>query len=407
MSLNRLPIESLNQFVDDLMRNSSARNPAWNVEHLKKQTKNEWNYVDGCMMLAFLELYKTSGDEKFLSYIDRFMDFFVMEDGTIRTYGADNFCLDNINEAKILFPLFELTKKEKYRRAITIVFENLIKMPRTNKGNFWHKKIYQNQVWLDGLYMAMPFYMEYETRYHDMRNYYDIYSQFMNVQKLMRDKETGLYYHGYDESRCAPWSNRATGCSRSFWLRSIGWLVMALTDTLEQMDEQLYYEYCKLCSMLKDLVDALLPYQDKCGMFYQVVNRPADPENYLETSGTCMISCSILKAVRLRLISERYAAFGEKAFYGTFRKYFSAEMGEQAALGGICLVAGLGGLQNRDGSPSYYYSEPITENEGKGVAPFLLAYAEISRRPASTETFFQPQILVEPIVDHTDGNQYV
>jgi len=379
MNNSRLPVESLNRYVDELMRNSSSRHPAWNAEYIRKQTENTWNYVDGCMMLAFLEFYRVTGQKKFLSYADRFMDDFVRNDGTIKTFRKEDYNLDSINGAKAFFPLYDFTGKEKYHRAIELVYRNLRESPRTPSGNFWHKKIYPNQIWLDGLYMAMPFYMQYETKYHAMRNYYDIYTQFMNVRKLMRDETTGLYYHGCDESRTMDWADKKTGCSPSFWLRSIGWLVMALTDTLEQMDEQLYYEYRQLCSMLRDLVDALLPFQDESGMFFQVVDRPNDPGNYLETSGTCMIACGILKAVRLRLTPECYREYGEKAFYGTLQRYYTQETEKQASLGGICLVAGLGGQQNRSGLPDYYYSEPVVKNEGKGVAPFLFAYAEMLR----------------------------
>jgi len=250
-------------------------------------------------------------------------------------------------------------------------------MPRTKEGNFWHKKIYPNQVWLDGLYMAQPFYMEYETRYNHLEHYNDILLQFRCVEQHMKDEKTGLYYHGYDESRQMYWADKETGCSQNFWLRAIGWLVIALTDTLEQMDEQIYYEYRELGAMLKNLVDSLLPFQDKCGMFYQVVNRADVPGNYLETSGSAILACGILKAVRLGLLPERYRAFGEHAFYGTVEKYLKTDAHGQIILGGICLVAGLGGEQRRDGTLAYYLSEPVVENEAKGVAPLLMAYTEM------------------------------
>lgn len=378
MEKNRLPKDGVARWIGELMSGVS-REPAWNVECRNSGRENKWNYVDGCMMLAFGELYKITGNEDLFSYVKLFADDFVAEDGSIRTYDADSFCLDNINEGKILFPLLDQTGQPKYLNAIEAVYRNLREMPRTPSGSFWHKKIYPNQVWLDGLFMAMPFYMQYETRYHHMRNYQDVVSQFLRVRERMQDEKTGLYYHGFDESRSADWADQETGLSKSFWLRAVGWLVMALTDTLEQMDEQIYYEYRSLCTMLKELADALMPFQHESGMFHQVIDRPQDEGNYLETSGTCMISAGILKAVRLHLLPESYAAFAERAFYGTVKRYFS-EGGAHPKLGGICLVGGLGGPAKRDGTPGYYYGEPVVENDGKGAAPFLLAYGELLRR---------------------------
>lgn len=377
MEHNEAALNRLRVYMDRLIETSDAQNPQWNMEKIRSGQPNKWNYIDGCMIHAVLELYRCSGEERYLRFADSFVGWFVQEDGSIKTYAAEEYNLDNINPAKNLFSLYQLTGKEKYRRAIDTVYSQLKLMPRTKEGNFWHKKIYPNQVWLDGLYMAQPFYMEYETRYNHMEHYNDIIQQFLCVKRRMKDEKTGLYYHGYDESREMYWANKETGCSQNFWLRAIGWFVMALTDTLEQMDEQIYYEYRQLSAMLKDLVDALLPYQDAGGMFYQIVDRADAPGNYLETSGSALLACGILKAVRLHLLPERYRAFGEHAFYGTAEKYLKTDLNGRLTLGGICLVAGLGGEQHRDGSLGYYLSEPVVENEAKGVAPLLMAYSEL------------------------------
>lgn len=378
MKLSGLDAEKIGRLIDSLLLDSNVPHPAWNQEQVRNHSAKRWNYIDGCMLLAFLSLYQATEDRKYLDFDDRFLSEFINDDGEIATYEPEAYSLDNINEAKPLIPLFELTGKKKYRKAADFVYRNLRSMPRTPSGSFWHKKIYPNQIWLDGLYMAMPFYTAYETKYNHMRNCDDIFHQFRNAEEKLRDSETGLYYHGCDESRSAAWADPETGRSRSFWLRAEGWLLMALTDTLEQLDEQIYADYRALEDMLKGLTDALLPYQQKNGMFLQVVDRAEDAGNYSETSGTGMIACGILKAVRLGYLPERYRGFGERAFYGTLSTYFDGGQGTPS-LGGICLSAGLGGPQGRDGTPEYYYGEPIVENEGKGLAPFLMAYSELLR----------------------------
>ena len=369
----------LDKYIDFLLENSDASLPMWNIEQIRSGRKNKWNYIDACMISAYLELYEIKKDKKYLNFCDDFVSAFVNEDGSINTYDIEEYNIDNIRPGKNLFKLFELTGKKKYRKAMDTVYSQLKNMPRTDEGNFWHKKIYPYQVWLDGLYMAQPFYMEYETEYNRMRFCIDSFLQFENVERIMKDTNTGLYYHGYDESRASNWCDKNTGLSKSFWLRAIGWFILSLVDTALSMEETLYYEIRKLQSMLKDLADSLLKYQDKSGMFYQVVDRASDKDNYLETSGSAIISYTFLKAARFKLLPKRYAKIGLEIFNAIIKRYLSFDIENNINLGGICLVAGLGGKDNRNGTPSYYYSEPIVVNEAKWIAPFLMAYTEILR----------------------------
>ena len=257
----------------------------------------------------------------------------------------------------------------------------MLTQPRTKEGNFWHKDIYPWQVWLDGTYMAQPFYMEYETRFNKMQGCIDSYKQFMNIKKHMRDEKTGLYYHGYDESRQMYWAGPETGCSPNFWLRAMGWFLVAMVDVLERMDEQLYNEYRGIMAMLKQTVEDMHKFQDEqSGMFWQVIDHPEAEGNYLETSGTALFAYAVLKGVRLGYLPKRMAAWAEKAFYGTCDRYLSKNPDGSLQLDGICLVAGLGGKDHRDGSLAYYFSEPVVCNDAKGVGPLVLAYTEMIAR---------------------------
>ncbi len=370
----------LTEYVQYLMDNSDAEHPMWNIEKVRSGKENKWNYIDGCMITALLRLYSLTGEQKYLDFADSFVSFYVNEDGTINTYDVTEYNLDNVRPACNLFALYDLTGKEKYRKAMDTVRAQLDTMPRTKAGNFWHKNIYPYQVWLDGMYMAQPFYMEYEKRYNKMQGCLDSFKQFKNVEALMKDTKTGLYYHGYDESREMYWANKETGCSPNFWLRALGWFTVALVDTAEAMDESMYYEYRYIQTMLENLANALIPFQDESGMFYQIVDKKDDDRNYLETSGTALIAYGLLKGVRLGYLPKRFEDIAVKAFDGITEKYLSRNEDGSPKLGGICLVAGLGGEQHRDGSLEYYFSEPVVENEAKGVAPLILAYTELLRR---------------------------
>lgn len=369
-------MEILDRYIHQLLEKSTPQAPIWNLEKIRAGKKPSWNYMDGCMIKAIIELYHITKNERYLQFADDFIDFFVNEDGSIQSYDPMDYNLDNVNAGKTLFDLYALTGKEKYRKAIDTVYSQLKTQPRTPAGNFWHKKIYPDQVWLDGLYMAQPFYMQYEVTYNGCKNCDDICSQFANVYDLMRDTRNGLYYHAYDASRQMFWCDKVTGLSDNFWLRALGWYAMALIDTMEIMPAALLDKKARLDQIYKELIDSMLPYQDEAsGMWYQVVNRGGIRPNYLETSGSAIFAYAIMKSVRLGFLEEDYFRYGKKAFEGICRRYLSEADGE-LQLDGICLVAGLGNQEMREGTFEYYMREPVVKNEAKGVAPLILAYIE-------------------------------
>ena len=360
---------------------SEPDKPLWNIEAIRQGKKIAWNYIDGCMMGSLIDLYKTTKEEKYINFVKKYIDYFVNEDGSILGYSPEKYSTDDICESRVLFDLYDIYKDEKYKKAIDLTFTQIKGQPRTKEGNFWHKAIYENQIWLDGLYMAQPFYTRYQTRY-GQKDYADIINQFKNVRKLMFDDKAKLYYHGYDSSRKMFWADKETGLSKNFWLRSIGWFTVALADVYDYMDEQMYDEYHTIKELLKETIDGVLKYQDsESKMFWQVPNFPGREGNYLETSGSAMIAYAVLKGVRLKALPERYRQIGIDIFNGICKKYLSVNKDGDLNLGGICLVAGLGPDNNRrrDGSYEYYISEPVVENDAKGVGPLIMAFTEMKK----------------------------
>ena len=370
--------ELIDEYVRRLVKESSPERTAWNMERVRAGKPAHWNYIDGCMLGALLSLSQITGDPLFANFVERFVDAFVQEDGTIRTYDPAKFNLDDINEGRVLFPIWHRTGQEKYARAARKLARQLEDQPRTAEGNYWHKLIYPNQVWLDGIYMAQPFRALYE-RELGQRNYEDIVRQIETVRARMFDPQKGLYSHGYDASRSVFWADPVSGCSKNVWLRAVGWFATALADLLEIVDEP--EALARLTPIFTELMANIARYADRdTGMYYQVVDQGGREGNYLETSGSSMIAYAMLKGARLGVLPKDYARLGKKTFDGIIRRYLKAE-GEQVELGGICLVAGLGPADNlrRDGSYAYYISEPVVKNDAKGVAPFIMCYTEVIR----------------------------
>lgn len=370
----------IDRFIEKLITQSTPEVPLWNIESVKQGKKPHWNYIDGCMMTSLLSLYDETLEEKYLSFVKSFIDFYVYEDGSIRGYDEKNYSTDDICESRVLFRLYDLFKEEKYLKAIERTYRQVKYQPRTYEGNFWHKLIYPHQVWLDGLFMAQPFYVKYESRFNQKKNYRDIVHQFETVRKRMFDEDKKLYYHGYDASRSIFWADPETGLSKNFWLRAMGWYVVAIADVYEDFeDENIKETFFK--PLLLEIIDGLLLYQEPSSkLFYQIVDQKDLKGNYLEASGSALISYAILKGVRLGALPKAYQEKGLAIFNGITTMYLSEKDGD-LNMGGICLVAGLGPENNlrRDGTLAYYLSEPIVENDAKGVGPLIMAYTEIKK----------------------------
>lgn len=368
----------IENYIERLLNDSKPEMPLWNLEYLRNGSEPKWNYVDGCMMTSLYTIYKSTGDKKYLNFIENFVDYYVFEDGSIRGYDLETYNLDNINEGRILFDLYRETGKEKYNKAIELLHRQLEGQPRIAIGNFWHKKIYPNQVWLDGLYMAQVFSTRYAAERAD-GDFSDVVNQFTNVYENMYDRTKRLYYHGWDYSKSAFWADKQTGLSKSFWLRADGWYTVGLADTIGYVTDD--SAKAKLVEIFRTTIEGLEQYIDPVGhMFYQVIDQGGREGNYLETSGSAMIAYAMMKGARLGIIDKRFAAVGKQVFDGICSKYLGESDGK-LNLGGICLVAGLGPENNRrrDGTFEYYISEPVVENDAKGTGPFVMAYTELKQ----------------------------
>ena len=321
--------EEIDAYVQGLIEKSSPSCTAWNIESVREGRPASWNYIDGCMITALLAMSDITGEPRYFKFAESFIDWFVEENGTIRSYDRKKYNLDDINEGRVLFPLYAKTGKEKYRKAADTLYRQIVEQPRTYEGNFWHKAIYPNQVWLDGLYMAQPFYALYELNFGS-GDVGDTLRQIENVRLHMFDERKKLYYHGYDASRTAFWADPVTGLSKNFWLRSIGWFAVALADLCEILPNGAQRD--RLCEIFAELITGAAPYADgETGLFWQVVDQGGREGNYLETSGSCMLAYAMLKGARLGVLPKKYAAQGEKTFRGIVDKYLSFKDGQASA----------------------------------------------------------------------------
>ena len=336
-----------------------------------------WNYALGTLLEGMDAVWMNTVDPRYFHYIQDSVDALLGPDGSIPTYKNDEYQLDNILLGRQLLLLYRVTQEPRYLKAATILYDQLQHQPRTPQGGFWHKQRYPQQMWLDGLYMAEPFYAEYAMLSHHPQDFSDITHQFVLMEEHARDAKTGLLYHGWDESKQQRWANPVTGDSSQFWARGMGWYMMALVDTLgfyPQNDPG----RAQLLAILEREAAAVARYQDPAtGLWYQVVNKPTAKGNYLESSAACMFVYALAKGVRRGYLPEKYLANAERGYRGILTHFVKTGPDGDVSLTDTVKSAGLGGNPYRDGSYAYYVGEKRVTNDPKGVGAFLLASVDM------------------------------
>ena len=338
----------------------------------------KWDYVHALVLHSFEELYKKNPDPRYADYIKNYVDILVQNDGTIKTYELEKYNIDLVLPGRLLFNLYQTTKENRYLVAMQTLKKQLEGQPRTATGGFWHKQIYTNQMWLDGLYMGEPFYAQYTVTFENGKNLNDVAKQFEEIQLHATDPKTGLLYHGWDEKKLMPWANKDTGVSPNFWSRSIGWYMMALVDALDYFPKE-HPKQKELVGYLNNIAASLAKYQDQSGLWYQVTDKGGKEGNYLESSGTSMFAYAYAKGVNKGYLPSKYKKVANKAFDGLTTKLIKVDTDGTITLTQACAVAGLGGKPYRDGSYEYYVNERKKDNDPKATGPFILAAIELNR----------------------------
>ena len=354
----------MHKWPDSLMHNNGTKNAGW-------------SYDIGLYLEAIGNVYARTAEQKYFNYILHTMDNFIGEDGSIRYYKQESYNIDYVRNGKTLLYLYEKTGKEKYLKAAQYVRKQLDAHPRTSEGGFWHKKVYPHQMWLDGLYMGQPFYANYSKMFNHTKDFDDVALQFMLMEKNARDIKTGLLYHGWDESKEQAWANKETGKSPNFWGRAMGWYGVALVDVLDYFPAD-HPKRKELIAILNRYVTAVAKVQDKKnGLWYQVLDKAKEKGNYPEASASSMFVYTFAKASRLGYVDKKYHQLASKGFEGIKNNFLERDADGRLHLNGTVQVSGLGGKPYRDGSFEYYISEPVIQDDPKGMGAFILAANEM------------------------------
>ncbi|OCX65673.1 di-trans,poly-cis-decaprenylcistransferase [Thioclava sp. SK-1] len=335
-----------------------------------------WCYEDGCIYRGLVMLHQATAQPRWLDHLTRLTAPQIAADGTLSGYRIEEFNIDNILAGRCLFHLSQQTGDPRYMAAAHLLADQLAHHPRTQAGNYWHKQRYPQQVWLDGLYMALPFQMEYAQATDQPALITDALDQ-LNGALALTAGPAGLYMHGYDAARRQEWADPVTGQSRAVWARALGWLAMAMVDIAAIVPQRAPRQ------KTADLLHAIVAQRAPSGLWPQVLDAPQLVGNYDESSASAMFAYALLRASDLGLGA--WHSPGK----GALKRLIDTRLLRVdgiTQLTKICHVAGLGGFDGkiRDGSPGYYLTEDIVADDAKGVGPLMMAVAQSTQSAHQT-----------------------
>lgn len=336
-------------------------------------------YEDGCLYRGLITLFEARGEKRWMDHLMRLASGQVNAAGQLAHYTPGEYNIDNVLSGRAFLYLHNQTGEKRYLTGAEQLIDQLRTHPRIAAGPYWHKLRYPHQVWLDGLYMALPFKAEFALVTGTTELAEQAAAEMATALSLTHDPGSGLYRHGYDEVREQRWADPQTGLSPVHWGRSLGWLAMALVDLIEVLPDTQSRQ--TLAQKLTSLLAKLLSLQTADGRWLQVIDQPELAENYPESSATAMIAYTCLKAYRLGLVEEDVKNAGLHAVAGLVEHAFTHNEEGRQMFGLICCVAGLGGFDGkyRDGTPEYYLSESLRDDDIKGVGPLMMAHSEMLR----------------------------
>ena len=345
-----------------------------------------WGYEEGTLLDGVTAEWRVTGDGRLFDYVKAAVDQSVGEDGVIHMGDGADFpeaahTLDDIEMGRSVMVLYGVLQQERYYKAAKFLHDQMQQQPKNAAGGYWHKQIYPNQMWLDGAYMAGPFLETYGRTFDQPAEMDGVADQLLLMDAKMRDRPSGLLRHGWDASLQMEWANKKTGLSAEVWARAMGWYAMALVDVLETMpatDPQ----RAAMEAVTRRTLDAVINAQDRdSGLWWEVMDKGGQKGNYLEASASCMFVYALAKGIRLGVLPVSREESVSRGWAGVQKHFVKAD----GTLSGTVSVGGLGGKPYRDGSYAYYLSEPLRDNDPKGVGAYLLALSEVTQRHRAGE----------------------
>ena len=337
----------------------------------KLPPEGHFHYHQGVFLSGMLALYEVTKDKEYFSYVKRWVDAMLGEDGIPKDMLTNE--PDDLQPGVLLFTLYEETKDPVYKNLLDKLVEWMLLLKKNPEGGIWHKDFMDDQMWLDSMYMAGVITSRYAEKFGGEIHRDFVYKQMTLMREHTKDDKTGLYYHAWDYSKKAEWADKKTGCSASFWGRAMGWFAVSMFEIAKTMADSA--ERRDYIDTGLALIDALLRFRDpKSGMWYQVVDKVGAEGNWIETSCSCLFLYAILLAVEIGAIEKSAVEAVAKETFAAIAS--SLAKGEDGYIGvrGVCIGTGVDA-----GTYEHYIARPTVENDLHGVGAFLLMASQYAK----------------------------
>lgn len=339
-----------------------------------------WHYDSGFLLLGIFEAWKKNKNPKHLAYVKNWVDTYLKPDGSLKEniFPVEEHQLDSILPGRLLIALYQETNEEKYKKAAFELTEFLKVQPRCKNGGYWHKSVYPYQMWLDGIYMAGPYSVEFGKAFNQPMWIDDAVEQAILLHKLTHESKSGLLFHGWEENKTIVWADKEKGTSPEFWGRAIGWYAVALVDSLDDLPQN-HPKRAELILILQNLMESLAKYQDaKTGLWFQIVDKGDRADNWIETSASSMFIYAMAKGSKKGYLDKKYLSLAEKAYQNLVMNYVFIGADKSIYFTDTVNVGTLNPKVS-DGSYESYIYTPKQVNDIKGLGAFVFASIEMEK----------------------------
>jgi len=329
-------------------------------------------------LTAMFQRWQETKKPEYFNYIKKWCDRFIDSHGSFnpRYYNVADYQLDDLLGGRLYISLYEVTKDSKYKGAADQLKQQLRYQPRTTDGGYWHNQSSPYQLWIEGVYMADIFSMQYGRVFNEPSLFNEAMQHIRLIEEHNRDTHTGLLYHGWDESGNNVWANEESGTSPEFWSRGIGWYMMALLECIDYIPLESANRK-EVGPLFSQLAKTVAKYQDaRTGLWYQVINKSYEPRNWHETSATAMFAYAFAKGYRKGILDKSYLAAAQKAFDAIKDKYIFFDDEGRLYFDGIVKVGSLN-VKTSKGDLDYYVSVERRVNDYKGLGSLLFLSQEL------------------------------
>jgi unsaturated rhamnogalacturonyl hydrolase len=361
---------------------------------MQRNAVRSWAYPDGFYSFGQYRIYKATGNDTYFQYIKNNVDNHIDQNGIIDTEIRN---LDNSQPGLITLLCYVETGEDKYKLAVDSIRQIYNTYPRTSDGGFWHGMDRVGQLWLDGVYMILPFLVHYGQVFGDTTLYTEAANQIIIYASHLKDV-SGLLFHAYDEDGSSGWADPVTHHSPYFWGRSIGWFGMAIIEILDVIPED-HPKRPELIGILSDLIEGLSNVQDEeTGLWYQVVDKGDSLGNWLESSCSCMYSYFTARAVEKGYVDSTYLDMASRAYEGILRHKVFIDADSLLNLKDISEGTGV------SSDYLYYVNRSKNTNDLHGLGAFLMMCWEMERTGVQFNENRLPDVT---FINPTDSSYYV